>query len=54
LLVVATGDSEDVALELIANAVTWNLCAHSVQNNVRTSLLPFCALPVNVIRTSCP
>ena len=30
LLVVATGDAEDVALELITNAVTWDLGAHSV------------------------
>jgi hypothetical protein len=30
LLVVAAGDLEDVALELLANAVARNLCAHSV------------------------
>jgi len=30
LLVVAAGDSEDVALEFISNTVTWDLCAHSV------------------------
>lgn len=30
LLVVASGDSEDVALELISNAVTWDLSAHAV------------------------
>ncbi len=30
LLVVASGDLEDVALELITNAVARNLCAHSV------------------------
>ena len=30
LLVVAASDLEDVALELIANAVARNLCAHSV------------------------
>jgi len=30
LLVVATGDLEDVTLELITNAVTWNLCTHSL------------------------
>jgi hypothetical protein len=30
LLVIATSDFEDVALELIANAVARNLCAHSV------------------------
>jgi hypothetical protein len=31
LLVVASGDLEDVALELVANAVTWNLCTHSAK-----------------------
>jgi len=30
LLVVAAGDLEDVALEFVANAVTWDLCAHSL------------------------
>jgi hypothetical protein len=30
LLVVAAGDLEDVALELIANAVSWDFSAHSV------------------------
>jgi len=30
LLVVATGDLEDVALELITNAVAWDLSAHSL------------------------
>jgi hypothetical protein len=34
LLVVSTGDSEDVALELITNAVTWNLGAHSWELSV--------------------
>lgn len=29
LLVVAAGDAEDVALELIADAVAWDLSAHS-------------------------
>jgi len=32
LLVVTTGDSEDISLEFISNAVTWNFCAHSVQH----------------------
>ena len=41
LLVVAAGDLEDVALELIANAVTWNLGAHSVGCvRIRTSRIP--------------
>ena len=31
LLVVASGDLEDVTLELVANAVTWNLCTHSAK-----------------------
>jgi hypothetical protein len=30
LLVVASGDLEDVSLELISNAVTWDLSAHSL------------------------
>lgn len=30
LLVVASGDAEDVALELITNAVTWNFGTHSI------------------------
>jgi hypothetical protein len=30
LLVVAAGDLEDVALELVANRVARNFCAHSV------------------------
>ena len=29
LLVISTGDSEDVALELIADGVAWDLLAHS-------------------------
>lgn len=40
LLVVATGNLEDVALELISNAVTRNLCAHSlVQEDAKLALL---------------
>jgi len=31
LLVVATCDLEDVALELITNAVTWDLSAHPAE-----------------------
>ena len=30
LLVVASGDLEDVSLELVSNAVTWDLGAHSL------------------------
>lgn len=46
LLVVATGDLEDVALELIANTVAWNLGAHSVDCvRIRPSSLPFGSRP---------
>jgi len=30
LLVVAAGNLEDIALEFVANSVTWDLCAHSL------------------------
>jgi hypothetical protein len=40
LLVVAAGDSEDVALEFISNAITWDLCAHSVGIISISSLCP--------------
>jgi hypothetical protein len=43
LLVVAAGDLEDVALELITNAVAWNLGAHStyIVRIHPSSLFPF-------------
>lgn len=40
LLVVATGDLEDVALELITNAIAWDLSAHSlIHENTQLSLV---------------
>lgn len=40
LLVVATRDLEDVALELITNAVTWDLSAHPlVHKNTQLPLI---------------
>jgi len=40
LLVVAAGDLEDVALELIANGVARNLCTHSlVDEDTELSLI---------------
>ena len=48
LLVVAAGDLEDVALELVANAVARNLCAHSV-------IISRCYFDIRgCIRTACP
>lgn len=50
LLVVAASDLEDVALELITNAVAWNLGAHSV------GIVRICPSSLNSrrIRTSSP
>jgi hypothetical protein len=48
LLVVASSDLEDVALEFIANAVARNLCAHSV-------IISCCYFEIRAcIRTACP
>ena len=34
LLVVTTGDLEDVSLEFISNGVTWNLSSHTISQSV--------------------
>ena len=43
LLVVASGDLEDIALELIADRVSWNLLAHAIH---KSASLPFIVFEV--------
>ena len=38
LLVVTTGDLEDVSLEFISNGVTWNLSSHTISQSVLHSM----------------